>query len=273
MHTEEGAFRKVLIIAKTYPELSSKYGETVCTAAIDENGEALRLYPIPFRYLSGPQRFHRYQWITGKMKKSERDGRPESYTIEPESISLGNQVPPTADEWGRRREFIFKSTRWQFDSMRALLKSEKTTGQSLAFLRPARIKSVSIKPREPNDAITFEGKLKLLREQNTIARKQLDLFESTVPASMKHLEYVSGRICVDWYCSDPDCAGHSMQILDWEICELSRREGLDAAKNKVIELLDLERYNTGFFLGNIHMYPASFAIIGLWYPTRSNMLF
>ena len=53
---------RVFIIAKTYPELSSKYGETVCTAGVDEAGNPLRLYPIPFRYLSGPQRFKRYQW-------------------------------------------------------------------------------------------------------------------------------------------------------------------------------------------------------------------
>jgi hypothetical protein len=29
---------KLLILAKTYPTLSTKYEETVCTAAISENG-------------------------------------------------------------------------------------------------------------------------------------------------------------------------------------------------------------------------------------------
>jgi hypothetical protein len=41
--SESAELRRVLIIAKTYPELSSKYGETVCTAGVDEAGHALRL--------------------------------------------------------------------------------------------------------------------------------------------------------------------------------------------------------------------------------------
>ena len=64
-----------------------------------------------------------------------------------------------------------------------------------------------------------------------------------------------------------------MQILDWEICELCRRSGADKAMNKVSQLLDLSQYGTKFFLGNFHMYPSSFAIIGLWYPRRSHLLF
>ena len=65
--------RRVLIIAKTYPELSSKYGETVCTAAVDEQGNPLRLSRIPFRYLEGPQRFQRYQWVWLSLSKNPHD--------------------------------------------------------------------------------------------------------------------------------------------------------------------------------------------------------
>jgi hypothetical protein len=102
---------------------------------------------------------------------------------------------------------------------------------------------------------------------------QLDLFERTVPPAMKNLQYVGERICIDWRCSDEDCTGHSMQVLDWEICELARKSGLDAAKAKAEALLDSNRYKTALMLGNFHMYPGSFAIIGLWYPMRSDRLF
>ncbi len=34
--------------AKTYPNLSSKYKETVCTAGINEYGEWVRIYLIPY---------------------------------------------------------------------------------------------------------------------------------------------------------------------------------------------------------------------------------
>jgi hypothetical protein len=97
VHTD---LRRVLIIAKTYPELSTKYGETVCTAAVDEAGNPLRLYPIPFRYLRGPQRFQRYQWVSLGLSKTPYDVRPESYRVDPDSITLGSTVPATQDKWG-----------------------------------------------------------------------------------------------------------------------------------------------------------------------------
>jgi hypothetical protein len=44
---------KVLIFGKTYPELSTKYVETVCTGGLLESGQPIRLYPVPLRYLEG----------------------------------------------------------------------------------------------------------------------------------------------------------------------------------------------------------------------------
>jgi hypothetical protein len=264
---------RVFIIAKTYPELSSKYGETVCTAGVDEAGNPLRLYPIPFRYLSGPQRFKRYQWIDASLAKSARDIRPESYTLRADTITLAEEVPVTPDEWGKRAEIVLKSSRWQFSSMRDLLEAQRTSGRSLAFVRPTSFIGVSVRRRDADDADTFQEKLEELKKRNVVARQQLDLFEQTVPPAMKNLEYVGERVCIDWRCADEDCSGHSMQILDWEICELARKIGVEAAKAKVESLLDSDRYKTAFILGNFHMYPSSFAIIGLWYPLCSNRLF
>jgi hypothetical protein len=38
--------KRILIVAKTYPCPSTKYGELVCTAGIDETGKWHRLYPV-----------------------------------------------------------------------------------------------------------------------------------------------------------------------------------------------------------------------------------
>ncbi len=43
------ALTKVLITVKTYPTLSAKYDELVCTAGFREDGTWIRLYPVPFR--------------------------------------------------------------------------------------------------------------------------------------------------------------------------------------------------------------------------------
>ena len=271
--TELLSRRRVLIVAKTYPELSTKYGETVCTAGVDELGRPLRLYPIPFRYLAGPEKFSRYQWIEASIRKSPRDTRPESHTVDQGSIILQQSVGATNDEWGKRADVALRSADWQFTSMKTLSESQRNGGRSLAFMRPSLYTGVSIHRRAPDDAKTFEEKLKKLRERHVAASKQLDLFESTVPTSMKSLDYIGERVCIDWRCSDSDCAGHSMQVLDWEICELARRNGIESAIAKVKTILDSSRYKTALILGNFHMFPSSFAVIGLWYPLLSNRLF
>jgi hypothetical protein len=40
---------KVLITVKTYPAISKKYEELVCTAGFREDGTWIRIYPVQFR--------------------------------------------------------------------------------------------------------------------------------------------------------------------------------------------------------------------------------
>ncbi len=54
---------RVLIAVKTYPTLSEKYDELVCTAGFLEDGTWIRIYPIPFRKLSYDKRYSKWQWI------------------------------------------------------------------------------------------------------------------------------------------------------------------------------------------------------------------
>src|ERR1019366_7373148 len=63
---------RILIWGKTYPELSKKYIETVCTAGVLESGKPVRLYPITYRYLNDEQ-FKLYQWITAGIQKNPND--------------------------------------------------------------------------------------------------------------------------------------------------------------------------------------------------------
>lgn len=42
------ALTKVLITVKTYPAISTKYDELVCTAGFREDGSWIRIYPVQF---------------------------------------------------------------------------------------------------------------------------------------------------------------------------------------------------------------------------------
>jgi hypothetical protein len=59
---------RVLITVKTYPTLSEKYDELVCTAGFREDGSWIRIYPIPFRKLDYQNQYHKWQWINILLK-------------------------------------------------------------------------------------------------------------------------------------------------------------------------------------------------------------
>jgi hypothetical protein len=268
-----GETERILIWGKTYPELSTKYFETVCTAGVRENGQPVRLYPISYRYLS--ERFKLYQWIRARIWKNDADPRPESYRIDCESIVLGEIVAPTSDEWGKRAEFIFRDRSWSFDSVETLLKSQKSNRSSIGIVAPRAIERLEIIPRPSDELQSFGDKLSDLRKALKAKRQQLVLFEQerALPNEMKSLQFLKSRLQVCWKCHNPGCRGHRMQVLDWGLCELQRREGDEAALAKLRDLCDLEKYSLRFFLGNLFMHPGSFMIVGLWYPMRANLLF
>ena len=54
---------RVLITVKTYPTLSRKYGETVCTAGVRHDGSWLRIYPVPFRRLDEAEQYRKFDWV------------------------------------------------------------------------------------------------------------------------------------------------------------------------------------------------------------------
>lgn len=73
------ALTKVLITVKTYPAISSKYDELVCTAGFREDGTWIRIYPVQFRKKPFNEQYRKYEWIELDLVKNTSDFRPESY--------------------------------------------------------------------------------------------------------------------------------------------------------------------------------------------------
>ncbi len=260
---------KILIWAKTYPELSKKHLETVCTAGMLPSGKPLRLYPIPYRYLKdGDDQFKLYHWITAGIAKNSDDPRPESYKIDCDSIELGEFIPTTQDEWGNRSVWMFKDPSWQFESVDDLLKAQDERHTSIGVVAPREITKVEIVERSAEDAKNFEQKFAEVKKIHDAKRLQIDMFEQAIPPEMKKLDFVKSRVQVSWLCKTPTCTGHRMQVLDWGLCELQRRDGDAKALGRMQELCRLDTYGLRFFLGNLFLYPTSFMIVGMWYPKR-----
>jgi len=232
---------KILIWGKTYPELSKKYIETVCTAGVLESGKPVRLYPITYRYLDDEQ-FTLYQWITAGLLKNPNDTRPESYKIDCDSITVGEKLPGTKDEWGKRGEFMFKDKGWQFETVDDLVAAQKTHRTSIGIVEPRKITKVEATDRSEDDKLSFEQKFEDLKKTIEAQRAQIQMFEDAIPPEMKKLEFLKSRVVVSWLCKAKDCTGHRMQVLDWGLCELQRREGSEAALKRMQELCKLDIY-------------------------------
>ena len=104
------AKERVLVTVKTYPTLSRKYGETVCTAGVLESGAWVRIYPVPFRRLEEKQQYRKFDWIECELVKNRSDPRPE--TCHPPDI---RQITPvshmgTSDNWRERRQLLLHTT-------------------------------------------------------------------------------------------------------------------------------------------------------------------
>ena len=93
---------RVFITVKTYPNLSVKYDEIVCTAGITEKGEWIRIYPIPFRKLEWEKQYKKYQWIDLELSKNTADFRPESHKPTDLGRSLKNQE--CVKDWEDRKK-------------------------------------------------------------------------------------------------------------------------------------------------------------------------
>ena len=102
---------EVLVNCKTYPAVSSKYLETVCTGGISRDGSFVRLYPIPFRFLDDHEQYSRWDVIRVKVYRDTKDRRPESWHLEVGApIEVIEQVKSDAARWAWMQKGVFEST-------------------------------------------------------------------------------------------------------------------------------------------------------------------
>ena len=74
---------ELMVNCKTYPAVSTKYVETVCTGGVRATGEFVRLYPVPFRFLDAKEQYGRWDVIRVRAYRDTKDSRPESWHFVP----------------------------------------------------------------------------------------------------------------------------------------------------------------------------------------------
>ncbi len=261
---------KVLITVKTYPSLSVKYDELVCTAGFRENGEWIRLYPIPFRKLNQEAQYSKYQWIELDVVKNTSDFRKESYKpIEPDKISIGDEIKPDGKDWHKRREICLKKVYNDLESLILEAKNEHIL-TSLATFKPSKL--IDFKVKRVIDDWDQDKLNQLIAE-----RRQLNLFEE----KLQPIDIVN-KLPYKFSYTFEDIKGKqsTLMIEDWEIGALywkSFQNSHDEAK--AVEDVrkkywdEFTKRDIYLFLGTTkehHLKSRNpFIIIGVFYPSHT----
>ena len=144
MHRE-----RILVTVKTYPTLSKRYGETVCTAGVREDGTWIRLYPVPFRRLKEAQQYKKFDWIECDVERNTKDVRPETYR----PADCEQMVPvghiDTNDNWRKRKEILLGRCK-VYTSLQTVIDGAKSNQISLAVFKPAKIIGMTSETEDPD---------------------------------------------------------------------------------------------------------------------------
>ncbi len=262
------AFRKarILVLCKTYPSPSAAHSETSCVAGIEENGNAIRLYPVPFRLLEQVSQFRKWQWITAQIEKASKDHRPESHRIGVDTILCEEPVVSTRNGWASRLRWLEKMP--TFQSPAAMEKARIETGVTIALLKPNSILGLDITATSPD--WTDEEKAKLVQLQ-----RQGSLFAPGDAAKITTLRKIPFDFHYRYTCIGLNGAEvHARhKVSDWEVgalyWNLKRTHGSkwETPFRDKLER-ELASKNLMFLMGTIHRFPDQWLIISLIYPPK-----
>ncbi len=263
------ALMKVLITVKTYPTLSNKYDELVCTAGFREDGTWIRIYPIPFRKLEYDKQYKKYDWIEIDLEKNTSDFRSESYkpkSIDDEISIIGSLS--TEDNWSLRKEIVLKNIHENLKNLIAEAK-DKNKLTSLAVFKPKKIIDFTIEKVDSNWDKKKLDKLKANAQQLNLFKNSENPFEVVNKLPYKF----------SYKFLDNENQESTLMIEDWEICALYWKMLEKHSKNEIKACDEVKKkyfYDFAktkdlyFYLGTTREFhliaPNPFVIIGVFYP-------
>jgi len=265
------ALTKVLITVKTYPAISSKYEELVCTAGFREDGTWIRIYPIQFRKRSYDEQYRKYDWIELDLIRNDSDFRPESYR----PYSYDSEIKiiehlDTEQNWAERKKYVLQKV---YHNLTTLIAEahDKTVCTSLAVFKPKRILDFTIESVDREWNKEKIAKLDAEQKQGNLFKQPENPFDVVrkLPYKFSYVfEDESGR---------KSC----LMIEDWEIGQLYwnclvRYEGDESKACSDVRKKYFDDFaktkDLYLFLGTsqLHHYRSKnpFMIIGTFHPKR-----
>lgn len=257
---------RILVTVKTYPTLSKKYGETVCTAGLREDGTWVRIYPVPYRRLDEEEQYKKFDWIECTLARYQRDPRPESFRPrDPSELRPVGHID-TSENWHERRRILLKTTKvWKH--LDELIAAAKDNSASLAVFKPTRIIDFIW---EKDTREWDPEKVRQMRQLHS----QLEMFEDN---DWRRTFQVIRKLPYSFSYRFQDAAGRTskLQILDWEagalywkclrLADGDEPKALIKVRHKYMN--EFGQKDLHFFLGTTQQYhfigPNPWVIIGV----------
>lgn len=274
---------KVLLTVTTYPLPSRSYDELVCTAGVLENGNWIRIYPIPLSFLidlkqSGKVRNVKYTWVELELIKRTDDFRPESYSprhYDFRDIIIHEPRINTDGNWLKRKEYCLKNVYNNFDKL--IEDSKPPQNVSLATFKPAAI-----------TGFEWEECEREWKDEWVEIRKQTDLFAQGSVDPQKLIPKVPFRFFYKFI--DETGKQRRLMIEDWEIGQLywnclNEVRKVAAHDEKAAEVMALQKVKEKYYYDfsknkDIYLFVGTtkewhtrrslnpFVIIGVFYPKK-----
>lgn len=236
---------RLLITVKTYPTLSRKHGETVCTAGIREDGSWVRLYPVPFRRLDEEEQYRKFDWVELEMRKGTADHRPETrHPTDAKDIQPVNHLG-TEEAWKERRKVLSKVQVHRH--LQPLLDGAKANTMSLALFKPAKIIDFVWEECERDwDAAKVAAMRDMASQGELFADEQWRQTFRLMPKLPYNFSY---RF------EDADGKRSELQVLDWETGQLFHNCLRDARGDEAVALAKVrQKYMDSFLKTDLHFF-------------------
>ncbi|VVB62829.1 Uncharacterised protein [uncultured archaeon] len=253
--------KRVLVTVKAYPEKSRKYGEVVCTIGLTDEGDWIRLYPIPFNIFSGRDGLKKYDWIEVYCRRAEEKlSRKESYRIRDGSLkiidrSLSSKKVKGKADWLERNKLLLDHAAPSLEDLQSRFDEDRT---SVGLIKPAEVFEFYKK-----EELQIYGEAKAFQQS---------LFGTSIP-DIEEIPHLFGYSFRCFGCKEGK--KHNIQCEDWELFESYRSWGKKYGNVNLLweKLQDkyfrsMMKRNLYFFMGTFSQFP-TWLIVGLYYPPRN----
>ena len=263
------AMRRILVTVKAAPITTKNHGECICTAGITDEGEFIRVYPVPLQLWKEGKGFKKFDWIEVECEESTDEilERKESHHLKSNSpikiIDRSLSTEREGGDWSGRNDVVLRLRAKSIETLKEDALNDRT---SLGLIRVGQVfdfyKGGEMSDEEKGMKRLYQAILDLEEGERPMVGK------TWVLQQMPHI------FKYRFQCDDLGCPTHDMTCEDWEAFESYRRWRSNYPDEDVLWQKMKQRYlnwmagrDLHFFMGTHNRY-GNWLIIGLYYPPK-----